>query len=52
MPYKTTIYGKSYGKPKLQMHLSRNYNFVFTNLLKNEAEFIDPLSYFTICKAW
>ena len=37
-PSKTTIYCKSNGKPKLQTCLSQNYDFVFTNLLKNEAE--------------
>jgi len=38
MPYKSSIYHKSNGKPELKLHLSRNYDFVFTNLLKNEAE--------------
>ena len=37
-PCKTTTYCKSIGKPKLQMCLSQNYDFVFTNLLKNEAD--------------
>ena len=36
-PYKTTTYCKSNGKLKLQMRLSQNYDFVFTNLFKNEA---------------
>ena len=36
-PFKTIIYSKSNGKPKLPRSLSRNYDFVFTNLLKNEA---------------
>ena len=34
---KSASYCKSNGKPKLQMHLSPNYDFVFTNLLKNET---------------
>ena len=37
-PFKTNTYCESNGKSKLQMHLSQNYKFVFTNLLKNEAE--------------
>ena len=36
---KITTCCKSIGKPKLQMHLSQNYDFVFTNLFKNEASF-------------
>ena len=36
--FKTTNYCKSNGKPKLQMRLSWNYDFVFTNLLKNEEQ--------------
>ena len=36
-PKKSTTYCKSKGNQKLQMCLSRNYDFVFTNLLKNEA---------------
>ena len=43
-PYKTTTYCKSSGKPKLQIHLTRNYDFVFTNLFKNEAELWERLS--------
>ena len=35
---KTSTYCKSNGKPKLQMCLSQNYDFVFTNLLKNGAD--------------
>ena len=38
MTYKSKICCKSNGKQKLQTHLSGNYDFVFTNLLKNEAE--------------
>ncbi len=37
-PYKSSIYHKSNGKSELQLQLSQNYDFVFTNLLKNEAE--------------
>ena len=36
-PKKSTTYCKSKGNQKFQMSLSRNYDFVFTNLLKNEA---------------
>ena len=34
MTYNSTPYGKDNGKHKLQTRLSRNYDFVFTNLLK------------------
>ena len=37
-PSKNVAYCKSNGKQKLQMHLSQNYDFVFTNLLKYEAD--------------
>ena len=33
-PYHSITYGKGNGKQKLQTLLSRNYDFVFTNLLK------------------
>ena len=36
-PYNSTTYGKGNGKQKLQTHLSRNYDFVFTDLLENAA---------------
>ena len=37
-PYNSTTYDTGNGKHKIQTHLSRNDNFVFTNLLKNAAE--------------
>ena len=37
-PKKSTTYCKSKGNQTLKTRLSRNYDFVFTNLLKNEAE--------------
>ena len=45
-PFKTIIYSKSNGKPKLLTRLSRNYDFVFTNLLKNEAELGSSINWF------
>ena len=37
-PYKSTTYGKSNEKQNLQTWLSWNYDFMFPNLLKYEAE--------------
>ena len=44
-PKKSTTYCKSKGNQKFQMCLSQNYDFVFTNLLKNEAESTESHSF-------
>jgi len=36
--YNSTTYLKSKGKVKLQTRLTQNYNFVFTNFVKNKAQ--------------
>ena len=36
-------YCKSNGQPTIQIRLSQNYDFVFTNQLKNEAQLCGPL---------
>ena len=40
-PYHSSTNGKGNGKQKLQTRLSRNYDFVFTNLLKKLADLSD-----------
>ena len=47
-PKKSTTYCKSKGNQTLQMCLSRNYDFVFTNLLKNEAELMSLTTKFLL----
>ncbi len=37
-PYKSSISHKSDGKIELQMNLSQNFDFVFTNLLKKRLQ--------------
>ncbi len=50
-PYKSSNYQKSNGKPELQMRLSQNYDFGFTNLLKNETELDNACLYNFVFKA-
>ena len=42
-PCNSTSYGKGNRKQKLQTRLSQNFDFVFTNLLKNAADMVKDL---------